>query len=164
MISDRRLVAAAAGALCMLVGSACAAVLPAADVGEPPFAECKADTYAFVGEATLAGLGLGKMWPEQSSARAEIWITAEVVDPEPIPGQPPMEPARMICMELDDGSGMAGPIDADWQPPSLAGDIATSVGSGPVVGGAIVIGLALLVGLVSFFAFRGGPDREQPVD
>ena len=158
----RRLVAGAAGVLCMLAGSACAA-LPAAGVGEPPFPECKADTYSFVGESTLAALGLGDMWPEQRSARAEIWVTAEVVDPEPIPGQLPMEPARMICMELDDGSGMAAPIDADWQPPSLAGDIATSVGSGPVVGGAIVIGLALLIGLVSFFAFRGGPDRDQPV-
>jgi hypothetical protein len=160
----RRYVAAAAGAVCMLVGSACAAVLPAADVGEPPFAECKADTYAFVGEATLAALGLGEMWPEERGTRAEIWITAEAIDPQPIPGQVPMEPQRMICMELDDGSGMAGPIADDWQPPSIADDLATSVGSGPVVGGAIVIGLALLIGLVSFFAFRGGPDREQLVD
>lgn len=163
MMGARRYVEVAAGAMGVVLASACSAVLPAAEVGEPPFPECKADTYAFVGETTLAALGLGEMWPEQRGQRAEIWITADVVAQDAIPGQPAMEPQRMICMELDDGSGMAGPIDADWRPPSVVDDLATSGGSGPALGGAVVIGLALLVGLVSFLAFRSGPDRDQPV-
>ena len=159
----RRLLAAGVAVIGVLAGSACSAVLPAAEVGEPPFQECKADAYAFVGESTLAALGLGEMWPEERGTRAEIWITAEAVEQQPLPGQPAPEPERMICVELDDGSGMAGPIEADWQPPSVVNDLAGSGGGGPAVGGAVVIGLALLIGLVSFLAFRGEPDREQPV-
>lgn len=158
----RRLVAAAVGVLCVLVCAGCTAALPAAEVGEPPFGECKADAYAFVGETTLAALGLGEMWPEERGTRAEIWITAGAVAQQPIPGEPAPQPERMICVELDDGSGMAGPIDADWQPPSVVDEVATSGGGGPPLGGFVLLGLAVLVGAVSFLAFRGGPDREQP--
>ena len=71
--------------------------------------------------------------------------------------EPPAE--RLVCMQFPDGSGMAGPVPAGWQPPNLLdGDLAeTSEESRvPVTLIVLAVGAALLIG-VSVLAFRREP-------
>jgi hypothetical protein len=158
-------------ALVPLLLGACAVVAPigggAVGVAEPAaglmFPECQGVELAFEGETTLGALGLDEFagGPEASKVGL-IWITAEPValDMGPMPvGKGDVPPAqRMVCVQWPDGSGMMGPVDNAWQPPSLldGGDGAalTSEGPGPPLGlVALVVGAAVLVG-VSVLAFR----------
>ena len=93
----------------------------------PPFEECRAESYAFVGRATFNQLGL----TDQSAAAlpdpdrpAMIWVTRDPVQFDAAePGG-----SRMLCFEFEDGSGgTEWPVNAAWQPPgaAAAGNAAT---------------------------------------
>lgn len=115
------------------------------------------DQFAFVGETSTAALGLGDFGAD-SSRVGMVWVTADRVDMDM--GAPPGvgEPAhgelsRMVCVQWDDGSGMSGPIDDDWQPPAAAAPPLTP-GEFPMAPVAVGVLLALLIG-ASVLAFRG---------
>jgi hypothetical protein len=138
--------------------SACG-VVPGIDAGvdgpPPPFDECRVERYAFIGESTMAALGLDDFGGQEANRVGSIWVTADkvVVDMGPAPpgGQPFIqEPSRMVCVEWADGSGMAGPVADDWQLP-VAPSVAT--GTFPVAPVIVVVMLVTLVG-ASFLAFR----------
>ena len=143
----------------MLVAAGCTSTISGEAAGEPPFPECKADAYTFVGRTSLRALGLDHLWPEESGSAAEIWITEGpvAIDPAvPADGPAPPGPQRMICVEMADGSGMAGPIDADWALPSALGELAASDAGGIPIGlVGLVVGFVLVAG-VSALAFRHG--------
>jgi hypothetical protein len=131
----------------------------AVDGPPPPFDECRAERYAFIGESSLAALGLDDFGGPEANRVGTIWVTADevVLDMGPVPpGEAPFvqEPSRMMCAEWEDGSGMAAPIADDWQRP-----VATSVATGtsPVAPVIVVIMLITLIG-ASLVAFR----RERP--
>lgn len=137
------------------------------DVAQPdevaPFPECDNVELAFFGETTPAAIGLDQMvGPQEAGRMATIWVTAVPVrmggpggfGPGP---EPPAE--RLVCMQWPDGGGMAGPVPADWQPPSLLdGDLAASQAGSDisVTLVALAVGALLLVG-VSVVAFRREP-------
>ena len=147
------------------LSTACAIVLSAGVAGpDAPFPECQADRYAFVGESSLAALEVDTFGGPDANRVGSVWITADEVamdiGPAPVPGGDPViqEPSRMVCVEFADGSGMSGPIDADWQPPggpqaALAGGEA-SFPPAPLI---VVVVVAIVAG-ASFLAFR----RERP--
>ena len=119
--------------------------------------QCLAESYDFVGEATLAGLGLVGMVPAElptPERRAMIWVTADL-QPHDL-GEPggPVEMTRMLCFEFADGSGGSGwPVDPSWQPPGRA---APSPGDGFSVPPSLLLvalGVLLAIG-VSVVAFR----------
>lgn len=136
-----------------------------------PFPECQADAYAFVGEASLAAIGLAEVagrGPEANRVGA-VWVTAEPVDPDafgaPVIGPdggavagPP--PGRAVCVEWPDGSGMMTVIDGSWQPPGVAAGLSASSSDDGLPFGLIgaVIAMLVLVG-VSYLAFRRGEAR-----
>lgn len=95
----------------------------AADAVPPPFPECRADSYAFAGRGTLAGLGLvGQSAAElpQPNRTAMIWVTR---DPVPFDAAAPGG-SRMLCFEFDDGSGGSEwPVNAAWQPPGASAEV-----------------------------------------
>jgi hypothetical protein len=153
-------------ALAVLCLSTACAIVPSAGVAGPdaPFPECQADRYAFVGESSLAALGVNTFDGPDANRVGSVWITAEEVavdiGPAPVPGGEPFvqEPSRMVCVEFADGSGMSGPIDDGWQPPggpqaALAGGDA-GFPPAPLI---VVIVVAIVAG-ASFLAFR----REPP--
>ena len=122
----------------------------------PPFEECRAERYAFIGESTTAALGLGQFGGGEANRVGMIWVTADevVVHTGPMPaGGPPQEPSRMVCVEWADGSGMSGPVADDWRLPAAEVVPAGTFPLAPVV---VVIMLAALVG-ASFLAFRERP-------
>jgi hypothetical protein len=135
--------------------TACAASLRAPAAGGPPFPECEADAYAFVGETSLAAIGLADMWPEEAGRVGEIWVTAVPVPQFGPPGAAPMG-QRVVCLEFDDGSGMAGPIDDAWQPPG-AGLALPDAGGDLPWAGLTAIAAVILVLVISLFAFRTKP-------
>ena len=98
----------------------CAAISgQGADMPDPgnALAECRAESYAFAGRGTLAGLGLvGHSAAElpDPNRPAMIWVTRDPVSFDAAaPGG-----SRMLCFEFDDGSGGSEwPVDAAWQPP-----------------------------------------------
>ena len=78
---------------------------------QPPFAECRAESYDFVGRGTLAGLGLDAATPvppPDPHRNAMIWVTHDLKEYDR--GEPggPVEMTRMLCFEFDDGSGGSG--------------------------------------------------------
>lgn len=122
----------------------------------------QAEAFAFSGETTLAAIGLGDefgMGPD-SQRMGMIWVTADPVSmfgPGPPPPGMRDELQRMVCVQWPDGSGMAGPLPPDWEPPSALNLDTQSEGGGPPF---VLIGLVLaaaLIGGVSFLAFRGEP-------
>ena len=126
------------------------------------FPECAAQSYDFVGEGTLAALGLDDATPvppPEPNRVAMIWVTHDLL-PRDF-GEPggPVEMVRMLCFEFADGSGGSGwPVDPAWQPP--ASDLA-AVAQGEDPGLAVpqalllvALAAALVIGL-SIFAFRG---------
>ncbi|MFN2419567.1 MAG: hypothetical protein ABR593_11720 [Candidatus Limnocylindria bacterium] len=149
----------------LILVSACGVVpgvLPGGAVvdGPPaPFPECQAERYAFVGESSLAALGLNEFAGPEAGRTGMIWVTADpvVVDMGPGPGAVPPQPSRMMCAEWPDGSGMAAPVSDDWQPPvTNAAPAAAPFPLAPVLG---VVLLVVLTG-VSFLAFRDGSRTE----
>jgi hypothetical protein len=120
----------------------------------------QAQQFTFIGRSSLDALGLNEFGGGPESGRiGMIWVTADKVqmDVGPAPGGGLAEPTRMVCVEWADGSGMAGPIPDNWQPPVTAAEPAsTSLPIAPLV---LAVVLASLIG-VSFLAFR----RERPAD
>ena len=120
----------------------------AADVGTPPFPECRADSYAFAGRGRFAALGLigqsATTHPEPNRP-ASIWVTSEpVAFDAAAPGG-----SRMLCFEFDDGSGGSEwPVNAAWHPPGPDAAAETTTGL-PVLLAAV---LTMLI--VGAFAFR----------
>ena len=113
------------------------------------FPECVSESYDFVGEGTLAALGLQAAVPAplpQPDRVGMIWVTHVERSGE-------NAPARQLCFEFPDGSGGSGwPVDASWQPPGSSLGIAVGdLGNLPLV--ALVLGGLLLVG-ASVMAFR----------
>ena len=136
--------------------SACAS----APAPVPDLAGCdRTDDFTFVGETTLAALGVAEFAGGQDAIRrGMVWVTAGPVSMNPRrpldaggPVDGPM--TRVVCVQWPDGSGITTSIDDDWQPPvdlqaapNLAADeVPLSLG--------IVLVLAVLVG-ASFLAFR----------
>ena len=171
------LVVAACAPVAQPVGRAVAepaigvAVDPAAP-GVQPFPECQTDEYAFVGESSLAALGLADSFgggPDVSRV-GMIWVTANpvaVVQPVPAGGGKGAEPPaqRWVCVQFADGSGMGGSVPDDWVPPT---ELASATGTEPAqeipVGTvAVVVGAIVLIGF-SIVAFRreGGPSAGEP--
>ena len=122
----------------------------------PAFEGCAGVTrFAFVGDTTLAALGLNQSDPAEGNRVGTIWVTTDKVDLQggPVPaGMAKLPLSRAVCVEWPDGSGMAGPIDDSWQPP--AGVSASGGIPAPLV--ALVVG-ALLLGGASYLAFRRRP-------
>lgn len=123
----------------------------------PPFEECEAESYAFVGESSLAALGLDKVTPVPPPAPERVgmvWVTA---DPVPYDAGPPGGPVRMLrsfCMEYADGGGLSEwPIDDTWQEPAALTDETTADSDLPASLLALVIAVVLVMG-ASVVAFR----------
>lgn len=136
--------------------------IPAAEVPPAPFPECMAAEYAYVGRTTPLAIGLrdaqGAAFGPDASRVGMIWITADPVEPEPMPGVVQPEPTRWMCMQFADGSGLATGVDPDWRPPGVAaeedGDGAPSV---PPIEPVVIALVTLGVIGVSVLAFRGNP-------
>src|SRR5919106_958259 len=127
-----------------------------APVGVPDW-PCDATTdFAFTGETSLAALGIDEFGGGREAARVgTVWVTADPVsmDPPDIPAANRAPPARVVCVRWADGSGMAGPIDNDWQPPGGLLS-ATSESANPPLTLLAVVGAAVVVVAVSVLAFR----------
>jgi hypothetical protein len=133
-------------------------LIDAADVPVPPFPECVADQYAYVGETSMAALGVsrpsGRPPPDRNRV-GMIWITA---DRRPNAGEPggPVE-ARMLCIEFpDDGGEISAmtnfPVVDSWQPPGSRDSLALAA---PVAGQLVLVGVGVaLVVAASLMAFR----------
>ena len=142
--------------------SGCSAmVTPDAVEGRPaPFGECPAP-YAFVGETTLAELGLSEMFgPPDSNRRGTVWITRDAVSQDVFapPGAPVGQgpEGQALCVEWPDGSGMSTTLSEPWRP--AAADAGPAVGDGGVPVGLIGLIVAVLVVLVvSWLSFRRDP-------
>jgi hypothetical protein len=125
-----------------------------APMGDPT---CVAESYDFVGEGTLAGLGLDvavPVPPPEPNRRAMIWVTH---DPKPFDRGAeggPVEMTRMLCFEFaDGGGGSEWPVDDAWRPPGQAAPIAAEGVSVPPT--LLLVALAVLLAIgVSAFAFR----------
>jgi len=156
----------ALGALIGMLLAGCAGltevVAPAGQVqwdGPAPLGDptCVAESYDFVGEATLAGLGLEGAVPAPlptPERRAMIWVTRELKPFDAGPAGGPVEMTRMLCFQFADGSGgTEWPVDAAWQAP---GQAALGVTEGVSVPSTLLlVGLAVLLAIaVSVMAFR----------
>jgi hypothetical protein len=133
----------------------------AAEPGAVPvgFPECAAETYDFVGEATLRELGLEGAVPAplpEPNRPAMVWVTHDLL-PHDF-GEPggPEAMTRMLCFEFADGSGGSGwPVDPAWRAPGAAPAVGEGDVSPGVIGPAlVVIGVMLVVALISLIAFR----------
>lgn len=143
---------------------ACAQIVPIpAPAGEMPGCD-QTDEFAFVGETSLAAIGLGGEFGGQNANRpGMVWVTAGPVSMGPglaelPPGalRPPEPEGRAACIQWPDGSGMAGHISDDWQPPDgvLGAPLdAEGRAPGPPIALAVLVAAATLIG-VSFLAFR----------
>ena len=126
-----------------------------APMGDPT---CAAESYDFVGEGTLAGLGLQGAVPAElpePNRPAMIWVTHELKPFDRGAPGGPVEMTRMLCFEFEDGSGgTEWPVDAAWQAPGQAapGVVTEGVSVPPTL---LLVGLALLLAIgVSVLAFR----------
>lgn len=118
---------------------------------------CNQAPLAFNGTTTLAALGLADQMGRgpDTTRPGHVWITADPIVPEGWggpPGAPPPEPMRFVCVEWEDGSGMAGSIDLDWQLP--AGVAVEEPDEGLPLGTIGMLGLLLAGVVISVLAFR----------
>jgi hypothetical protein len=121
---SRRGVLPALGAIFGMILTGCAGMLDLSGprATEPPapqnFPECEAESYDFVGEGTLRGLGLHvatPVPPPDPDRPAMIWVTHDLKRWDH--GEPggPFEMVRMLCFEFADGSGGSEwPVDPTW--------------------------------------------------
>ncbi|MGZ8475606.1 MAG: hypothetical protein ACXWWQ_05195 [Candidatus Limnocylindria bacterium] len=119
--------------------------------------QCLAESYDFVGEATLAGLGLQGAVPAElpePNRAAMIWVTHDPVAQDLGAPGGALEMSRVLCFEFADGSGGSGwPVDPGWQPPGQAGPAAPEGVSVPP--SLILVALGVLLAIaVSVVAFR----------
>lgn len=138
--------------------------IPAANGPTAPFPECMAAEYAYVGRTTPNAIGLrdaqGAAFGPDGSRVGMIWVTANPVEPEPVPGVVQPEPTRWMCMQFPDGSGLATGVDPNWQPPgSAAAEDGASSAALPVEPVVIAVVVLSVIG-VSVLAFRG--ERRTP--
>jgi len=125
-----------------------------APLGDPT---CVAESYDFIGQGTLAGLGLDvatPVPPPEPDRLAMIWVTGDLRPHDAGPAGGPVEMTRMLCFEFADGSGgSAWPVDPAWRAPGEPEPAASDGVSFPV--GLLVVGLAVLLAMgVSALAFR----------
>jgi hypothetical protein len=138
------------------VGEGAAGIVQAVPERLPPFEECQADAFAFVGNTSLAAIGLGEVGGGPDADRVgSVWVTAGPAAADVFPGPNGPAAGRMMCIEWPDGSGMSTTVDDAWQPPGIgaaAGGAETSsdVPFGPIAAGAA----ALLLVVISYLAFR----------
>ena len=124
----------------------------------PPFPECQADAFAFIGETSLGAIGLDGYG--EANRVGMVWVTLNPATHEQF-GLPPgevMEPGRVVCVEWPDGSGMSTMIDDSWQPPGAVPVAAARSDEPPLGLLALALGLVVIVS-VSFLAFRPDPLR-----
>lgn len=130
----------------------------AADVPVPPFPECVADEYAFVGETTMAALGVSRpsgVPPPDANRVGMVWVTADRRPNEGEPGGPVV--ARMLCIEFRDDGGEIGamsnfPVVDSWEAPgSRPSPVFAAPGAWPLL--LIGVGVVLLVA-ASLIALR----------
>lgn len=145
--------------------AACQSIGGGAAVADPAIAGMgceQSETFLFSGETSLAAIGLGDDFGAGPDAQriGMIWVTAEPVNmmgPGPLPAGVEAQLERMVCVQWQDGSGMAFPVPPDWEPPgALDLDAAVGATEPPVVLIGLVVAIALIAG-VSFFAFRNEP-------
>ena len=143
-------------AACQSIGTS-AAIAPDPNMGMG----CEqAEAFSFSGQTTLAAIGLDEFGAGPDGQRTGmIWVTADPVSmfgPGPPPPGMGDELQRMVCVQWPDGSGMAGPLPAGWEPPSTL-NLDAAAEEGPPF---VLLGLVLaaaLIGGVSFIAFRSEP-------
>ena len=137
--------------------------IPAADGPRPPYEECEAEEYLYIGRNTLRALGLDDVSTAQESgadaARAGmIWVTADLL---PVDFGPPggeIESRQMLCIEFLDGSGMSSPLDEPWRAPGVASEGGDDDASAALPIGMIGVALIVVAAVgVSVFAFRRRP-------
>ena len=147
----------------LVVALASCAIAPgvridAADVPVPPFPECVADQYDYVGETTMAALGVSRPSgrpPPDANRVGMIWVTADRRPNEGEPGGPVV--ARMLCIEFpDDGGNISAmtnfPVVDSWRPPgSLDGNDLTAAAPWRLL--PVALGVVFLIA-VSLIAFR----------
>ena len=130
----------------------------AADVPVPPFPECVAEEYAYVGETTMAALSVSRPSgrpPPDPNRIGMIWVTADRRPNEGEPGGPVV--ARMLCIEFrDDGGEISAmtnfPVVDAWQPPGSPEGPASAP---PLPWQLLLIGfVAVLLAATSLIAFR----------
>ncbi|MEP7082284.1 MAG: hypothetical protein ABI841_04825 [Chloroflexota bacterium] len=127
----------------------------AAPLGDPT---CLAESYDFVGEGTLRGLGLDvatPVPPPEPDRVAMIWVTHDLkpFDAGPVGGG--VEMTRMLCFEFADGSGgTEWPVDDAWQPPARLAPPGNAAGVSVPPALLVLAAVALLAIGVSVFAFR----------
>ena len=137
--------------------------------GLQPFPECQTDEYAFVGEASLAAIGLGEIAGGPEANRVGmIWVTANPVSlPQPAPigggNVPGVEADRFLCVQWADGSGMGSTVPDDWVLPTDVGSaVPQSQPEIPLGTLAVLIGALVLkcFSIVAFRSDRGSASRE----
>ena len=146
-------------ALSALVGACQVAAPPVADPAIAGMGCEQAQAFSFSGESTLAALGLADEFGGGRDAQRTgmIWVTADPVNmngPGPLPAGVPAAMDRMVCVQWPDGSGMAGPVPPDWQPPNVLNTAAEGAGGELPLTLIGLIVAAVLIGAVSFLAFR----------
>ena len=129
-------------------------VIPRAEAPTPPFAECLADEYLYVGENSLAALGLVTVTAapvdEADADRVGmIWVTADLLPQG-------TEMVRSFCVEFPDGSGISEwPVDVAWRPPGFVTETTEDAAGLPPSALLLMAVTALLLVGVSLIAFRG---------
>lgn len=137
-------------------GTARAAVPVVNPVDPNAMPPCNEAPLAFSGTTTLAALGLEQFagGPERNRP-GQVWVTADAIVPSDWgagPGAAPPEPMRFVCVEWNDGSGMAGSIDLEWRLP--AGVATVKPDEGPPLGTLGMLGLLVAGIVISVLAFR----------
>lgn len=153
------------GALVAMMLAGCAALFGGAApqaIAEPAQAPlgdptCLAESYDFVGEGTLAGLGLDvatPVLPPEPNRVAMIWVTHDLFPHDTDLADGPVEMTRMLCFEFADGSGGSGwPVDPAWQPPAKA--VPSEAQGIPVPPALLLLAVVVLLAIgVSVVAFR----------
>jgi hypothetical protein len=133
-------------------------LIDAADAPVPPFPECVADQYAFVGETTMSALGVSRPSgrpPPDPNRVGMIWITADRRPNEGEPGGQVL--ARMLCIEFQDDGGQISamtnfPVVDSWEPPgsSQGNQVAGALPSQQLVAVGLAVLLLIVVSLVAF--------------
>lgn len=146
--------------LVAVVLGACASIGTAEPA--PPMGECAVDEFAFVGETTLAALGLNQFAGPEANRVGMIWVTADPVamDLGPQPDRGFFEPppaTRMVCVQWPDGSGIGGNVEDTWRPPAGISSSSATAAEAPWPVIALGVGAVILLG-ASILAFRRDSD------
>lgn len=124
----------------------------------PPFPECEVERYAFIGESSLAALGLDQgvtpVPPPDPERMGMIWVTADALPFDAGPEGGPVTMFRQFCMEYADGSGLSEwPIDNTWRLPAEFTDGPPADTGLPLTPVLLMIAVVIVAG-ASLIAFR----------